>query len=48
VLAAFAWSAVATYLILKVTQAICGLRVSSDAAIEGLDFATHGERGYNL
>ena len=47
-LAALVWSAVATLIIVKVTQAICGLRVSDDATIEGLDFSTHGERGYNL
>jgi Amt family ammonium transporter len=46
--AALVWSAVASFAIVKVTQAICGLRVSTEAAIEGLDFATHGERGYNV
>jgi Amt family ammonium transporter len=46
--ATLVWSAVASYVIIKVTQAVCGLRVSNDAAIEGLDFATHGEKGYNL
>jgi Amt family ammonium transporter len=42
------WSAVASYAIIKVTQAVCGLRSSSDAAIEGLDYSTHGEKAYNL
>ena len=46
--ATLVWSAVASVVIIKVTQAICGLRVSDEAAIEGLDFSTHGERGYNL
>lgn len=46
--ATLVWSAVATVVLVKITQAICGLRVSEETAIEGLDFATHGERGYNL
>jgi Amt family ammonium transporter len=45
--ATLVWSAVGTYVIVKVTQALCGLRVSNETAIEGLDFATHGERAYN-
>jgi Amt family ammonium transporter len=48
VIAAAVWSAVASYVIVKSTQAVCGLRVSTDTAIEGLDFSTHGERAYNL
>lgn len=48
VVATIAWSAVASYVIVKVTQAVCGLRVSEDEAIEGLDFASHGEKGYHL
>ena len=46
--ATLVWSAVASYAIIKVTQAICGLRVSDEVALEGLDFSTHGERGYNI
>ena len=46
--ATLVWSAVATYVIVKVTQAVCGLRTSPDAAIEGLDYSTHGEKAYNL
>jgi ammonium transporter, Amt family len=46
-IATILWSALASYVIIKVTQAICGLRVSDDTAIEGLDFATHGEKAYN-
>jgi Amt family ammonium transporter len=42
------WSAIASYVIVKLTQAVCGLRVSREETIEGLDFTTHGERGYNL
>jgi Amt family ammonium transporter len=48
VVATIAWSAVASFLILKVTQAVCGLRVSDEEIIEGLDFSSHGEKGYHL
>jgi ammonium transporter, Amt family len=37
---------VATYVILKVLDAVMGLRVSRAAEIEGLDFSQHGEEGY--
>jgi Amt family ammonium transporter len=47
-IATLVWSAVATYVIVKVTQAICGLGVSNETAVDGLDFATHGERAYNI
>ena len=46
--ATLVWSAVASFVLIKITQAVCGLRVSEEAAIEGLDFNTHGERGYNM
>lgn len=42
------WSAVASLIIIKVTKAVCGLRVTEDQAIEGLDFASHGEKGYHF
>jgi Amt family ammonium transporter len=48
VAAAVAWSAAATYVLAKATQVLIGLRASENALIEGLDFATHGERGYNV
>jgi Amt family ammonium transporter len=48
VVAALVWSAVASYVIIKITQAVCGLRVSEDAMVDGLDYATHGERGYSI
>ncbi len=37
---------VATYVILKMLDALMGLRVSRTAEIEGLDFSQHGEEGY--
>jgi Amt family ammonium transporter len=48
VVATIAWSAIASLIIIKVTQRIFGLRVSDDETIEGLDFASHGEKGYHL
>ncbi|NQV98705.1 MAG: ammonium transporter [Rhodospirillales bacterium] len=48
VAATVAWTAVFSWLILVVTKAICGLRVSDDQITEGLDLAGHGERGYSL
>jgi Amt family ammonium transporter len=37
---------VATYIILKVLDAVMGLRVTRAAEIEGLDLSQHGEEGY--
>ncbi|HKJ09138.1 MAG TPA: hypothetical protein VKA76_08625, partial [Gammaproteobacteria bacterium] len=34
--------------ILKILDAVMGLRVSEEAETEGLDIALHDERGYNL
>ncbi len=48
VVATIVWSAAASLLLLKIVQAICGLRVSDDDVIEGLDFTSHGEKGYHL
>jgi ammonium transporter, Amt family len=35
-----------TFVILKVLDAVMGLRVGRAAEIEGLDFSQHGEEGY--
>ena len=40
------WTAVATYIILKVVGFITPLRVRDDVEAEGLDLAQHGERGF--
>ena len=48
VLAVAAWSAAATAVLVKVTQALVGLRVSDDEELTGLDQAAHGESAYNL
>ncbi len=37
---------VATFVILKVLDAVMGLRVSESEEIQGLDFSQHGEEGY--
>ena len=43
-----AYCAVATFIILKVLDAIIGLRVTEEQETEGLDLTQHNERGYNL
>ena len=48
VVATVLWTAVFSWLILLLTKAVCGLRVSEDQITEGLDLAGHGERGYSL
>lgn len=42
------YTAVVTYVILKVLDAVMGLRVSEEEEAVGLDLAQHNERGYNL
>lgn len=48
VLAAAAYSAIVTLVILKVLDATVGLRVSKDQETEGLDTNLHGEEGYHM
>ncbi|MEW6690782.1 MAG: ammonium transporter [Pseudomonadota bacterium] len=48
VIAVAAWSAVLTWVILKVSDALVGMRVSADEETEGLDTVLHNEKGYNL
>ena len=48
IVAVAALSIVGTYIIVKIVQAIIGLRVSGKEAQDGLDITTHGERGYHL
>jgi len=47
-IATIAWCGGATWLILKVVDALTGLRVSADEETEGLDIVLHDETGYNL
>ncbi|OGP31662.1 MAG: ammonia channel protein [Deltaproteobacteria bacterium GWC2_42_11] len=42
------FTALATYIILKLIDAVIGLRVSTEEEIEGLDLSQHGETGYVL
>ena len=48
VLAIALWCGVLTWILLKVTDAVAGLRVSGDEETEGLDTVLHNEKGYNL
>ena len=42
------WSGVLSFIILKIVDAIVGLRVEEDEERQGLDLSQHNERGYNL
>jgi Amt family ammonium transporter len=46
VLVTVVYTAVASYIILKIVDLIVGLRVTEEEETEGLDTAQHGERGY--
>ncbi|CAC9546778.1 Ammonium transporter [uncultured Gammaproteobacteria bacterium] len=48
VVVTFAYTAVATYIILKIVGMITGLRVSTEEEQQGLDITSHEEVGYNL
>jgi Amt family ammonium transporter len=48
VLAVGAWSAVLTYVLLKLCDLVIGMRVAPDEETEGLDTVLHNEKGYNL
>jgi len=42
------WSGVVTYVLLKVSDAMVGMRVAPEEETEGLDTVLHNEKGYNL
>ena len=48
IIATVTWTAVITYIIMKVVGAMVGLRVSDEEETEGLDTTQHDERGYIL
>jgi len=48
VLVTAAWSGVLTWVLLKLVDAVAGMRVASDEETEGLDTVLHNEKGYNL
>lgn len=42
------WSALVSFVIVKVVHAVTGLRVSTETEEQGLDLRLHGERAYNM
>jgi Amt family ammonium transporter len=48
VAATAAWSGVLTWVLLKLCDALAGMRVASEEETEGLDTVLHNEKGYNL
>ena len=48
VLATAAWSAIVSFVLLKIIDATVGLRVDAYQEVEGLDITAHGERGYDI
>ncbi len=48
VLISWGMAIVGTYIILKICDAVLGVRVSPDQELEGLDVSMHGEEGYNF
>jgi ammonium transporter, Amt family len=48
VISVIVFTAVVTWVILKVIDALIGLRVTEEEEIEGLDIVCHEERGYDL
>ena len=48
VLATAGFTAVLTWGILKLVDAVTGLRVNADEEQEGLDLVLHEERGYDI
>jgi Amt family ammonium transporter len=48
VLAVGAWCALVTWLLLKASDALVGMRVHPEEETEGLDTVLHNEKGYNL
>jgi Amt family ammonium transporter len=43
-----AWSGIVTWILLRLTDAMTGMRVGPDQETEGLDTVEHNEKGYNL
>ena len=48
ILAVGAWSGIVTWILLKLSDAFIGMRVTPDEETEGLDTVEHNEKGYNL
>lgn len=47
ILSTFVYTAIVTFIILKIVNAMVGLRVDEDVETQGLDINLHNERGYN-
>src|SRR5687767_1253576 len=43
-----AWSGIVTWILLKLSDAVAGMRVGAEEETEGLDTVLHNEKGYNL
>ena len=48
VIVTLGYTAIGTFVILKITDAVVGNRVSDEEETEGLDLVSHNERGYSL
>ena len=48
IVATFVYTAIVTWILLKLIDAIIGLRVDLEDETQGLDLADHDERGYDL
>jgi len=48
VVATALWSGILTWILIKLVDAIVGMRVANDEETEGLDTVLHNEKGYNL
>ncbi|MGI9303619.1 MAG: ammonium transporter, partial [Gammaproteobacteria bacterium] len=48
VAATLIWTAAATFVVLKIVDALIGLRVDEEQETEGLDLTQHEEKGYYL
>jgi ammonium transporter, Amt family len=46
--ATFVWSFVITFVLLKITQAVVGIRVSGTEEDIGLDLTEHNEKAYTV
>ena len=42
------YTSIVTFILLKIVDALVGLRVTEEQETEGLDLSSHNERGYNL
>jgi Amt family ammonium transporter len=48
IMAVLVWTAVATFIILRVVKLVVGLRVNEQQETQGLDITQHEETGYNM